>query len=81
MEGKARLREEALPKSLRPWASIIEDFEDDRGNENGYWVHLRDGWVCDESAAPHTIHEDTIRLCVRCLRHVRRDAAEVSSAY
>jgi len=49
----------------------VEAIEDDRGGDNGWWIHLRDGWICDTSAAPHTIHEDTIAECLRCLRESR----------
>lgn len=49
----------------------VAEVEDDRENENGWWIHLNDGWVCDTSAAPHTIHEDTFSECLKCLRQSR----------
>ncbi len=59
-----------LPKTLKRYAAKIVDVEDDRGNQNGWWVHLADGWKNsnDPVGVCHIIHEDTLAECVQELR-------------
>jgi hypothetical protein len=53
------------------YADRIEEIEDDREEDNGWWIYLKDGWVCETSSSCHTIHEDTITQCLKCLRQSR----------
>jgi hypothetical protein len=59
-----------LPKTLQRYAAKIVDVEDDRGNQNGWWVHLADGWrnSNDPIGISHIIHEDTLAVCAQELR-------------
>lgn len=59
-----------LPATLRPLAKRITDFEDDRINQNGYWVHLSAGWFSDYNET-HIIHEDTLAFCASLVRDAR----------
>lgn len=56
-----------LPKSLRPYAAVIEDVSDERQMGDGYWVYLKKGYYWDDPGL-HIVHEDTITECVRCLK-------------
>ncbi len=57
-----------MPKTLQPWADRISEYEDDRANQNGHWVHLKDGWI-NLFSETHMIHEDTVKECVEQMRH------------
>ena len=58
-----------LPKALHRFAHMIDDFEDQRGLQNGYWVHLKAGFF-NAPSETHIIHKDTIKDCVSLLREV-----------
>lgn len=60
---------ERLPKTLRKWAHLIEDVEDDRGSQNGWWVYLKNGFINPPSET-HQIHETTLAECARQLAEV-----------
>jgi hypothetical protein len=64
--NNAPIKPDKLPATLRRYAHRITDFEDDRRNQNGYWVHLAAGWwsPLDET---HIIHENTLTDCLRRL--------------
>jgi hypothetical protein len=58
-----------LPKSLHRFAEKIEDFENQRAIQNGYWVHLRTGFI-NPTSETHIIHETTLAECIVQLREV-----------
>jgi hypothetical protein len=64
-----------LPKSIEPFRFMLEDWEDDREEDNGYWAYLPQYSEVAESlsAAPHTIHEDSLRHIVYILKQVREE--------
>lgn len=48
----------------------ISEIEDDRGDRNGWWIHLRCGWVCTLMET-HSIHEDTVAECLKVWKSVK----------
>jgi hypothetical protein len=58
-----------LPATLKRYEHLIDDFEDDRGNQNGYWVYLKYGWRTIDDVV-HQIHEMTLRECALQLQCV-----------
>jgi hypothetical protein len=71
-----------LPKTLEQLRPQIVDFEDDRGDNNGYFVHLIAGLI-NTFDEVHFLHEDTLKLihnkfknnvkpcqCEECLRYL-----------
>ncbi len=56
----------SIPASLRRFSSLIESVEDDRKNQNGWWVYLKNGYICTSSET-HQIHEDTLSVCASIL--------------
>lgn len=50
-----------LPRQLKRHAKYIAEVIDERGSDEGIWVHLRSGW-CSEPGT-HVIHEDTFAEC------------------
>jgi hypothetical protein len=66
MNSKEQAKFDSIPKKYRDRVDEVEyDPENDMGR---WWIYLVDGWVCNISAAPHTIHEDSWRDCMDCLR-------------
>jgi len=63
-----------LPKALQQlqdkYPDIIEEIEDDRDHDNGYWVYLTDGWFSPDMES-RTIHEDTVKEVLAKFRNVR----------
>jgi hypothetical protein len=55
-----------MSKNLRAHR-LVEQVEDDRHNDNGYWCYLKPGFVC-ELTDTHCVHEDTVSECLRVLR-------------
>lgn len=58
-----------LPIALRRWKHIIEEIEDYRSqgpDGDGYWVHLKPGWV-NTLTETHSVHEDELKQCVEIL--------------
>ena len=55
-----------LPKSLRKYADRIDSVEDLRDTDEGYWIHLIEGWR-DYEGETHTINEPTLRESAKCL--------------
>jgi len=55
-------------KIPKKFLHMVTEIEDDRGENNGWWIYLKDGYRCDISAAPHTIHENTVKECIAQLR-------------
>jgi hypothetical protein len=51
-----------VPATLKKFAHMIDEVEDDRGNQNGWWVHLKNGWI-NTFSETHMIHEDTLAEC------------------
>lgn len=43
---------------------------DPSDTDDGYWFYIRAGFCCDASAALHTIHEDTLAQCEKCMREI-----------
>lgn len=60
-----------LPKSLRRFEDKIESIEDLRSSDEGFWVHLKTGWI-NTMDSTHSVHEDTITDCVREMRFVEQ---------
>ena len=56
-----------MPKSFARYADRIADIEDLRGQDEGIWVHLANGWRTMDGDT-HSIHENTVTECVRELR-------------
>ncbi len=55
-----------IPASLRRFAKYIEDIEDyrDQGpGGDGYWIHLKKGYI-NAPYEVHHIHEDNITQCI-----------------
>lgn len=46
---------------------LVEEVEDDRANDNGWWAYLKPGWRSLEQT--HQVHEDTVRECLEQLRY------------
>ncbi len=57
-----------LPKTLQPLADRIDEVEDDRANQNGWWVYLKLGWQDRYNPTCHQIHEDTLKECASIVR-------------
>jgi hypothetical protein len=55
----------ALPKGLHPMVDtgLIEDFDDERDEDNGYWLYLVNGYLSAYETS--AIHERTIADCKR----------------
>jgi hypothetical protein len=60
-----------LPKTLRPYANIIEEFDDERPYGEGYWVYLIDGWWSPDMETS-CVHEDTLAHCARKLKRCEK---------
>lgn len=61
----------SLPKTLQELLAIdarIDEILDERGDDNGYWIYFKPGWI-NEMTETHCIHEDTVRECLRQLRN------------
>ena len=50
-----------IPKCLR---ERVWEVEDDRGEDNGWWIHMVDGWITEPGDLCHSIHEDTWSECI-----------------
>ncbi len=61
-----------IPGTLRRVAFKIEEVEDDRGNQNGWWVYLKRGWKVRGLDILHSIHEDSLRDCLLETRMAER---------
>ena len=54
-----------IPATLKRYAHLIEEIEDYRSqgkDGDGYWVHLKPGWICTMTGV-HSVHEDNITQC------------------
>jgi hypothetical protein len=59
-----------IPASLRRWAPMIEEIEDYRNqgpDGDGYWVHLKPGFV-NTLHEVHSVHEDNIGQCAEVFK-------------
>jgi hypothetical protein len=65
----ARSKIMPIPSTLKRYADKIQCVDDDRNNQNGWWVHLKNGWINPQSET-HMIHEDTLKQCLAQLREV-----------
>lgn len=54
-----------VPKKLQ---GRVEEIHHD---SDGYWVYLSKGWCWDDEGL-HTIHEDTQKEVLSCLRYTQR---------
>jgi len=64
----------ALPRSLQPYAEMIEEVSDERreaDGDSGYWVYLRPGYIHPDDEV-HCVHRDTLRECAREMKNVQR---------
>ena len=43
-----------IPGNLRRFAAKIEDVEDARASQNGWWIYLKQGWIHQHDT--HQIH-------------------------
>jgi hypothetical protein len=69
----------ANAKPMRTPASIrrhplVRDISDERANGDGFWIYLKNGWVCSNSEC-NAVSEDTLEEAVACLRRVYFDEA------
>ncbi len=72
------MAEQTIPATLRRWAHMIEEIEDYRAqgpDGDGYWVHLKPGWVLRPDGV-HSIHEDNITQCAAMFPRVERCGCE-----
>ena len=53
-----------IAKKYQERVSVIESETDD--GEASWWIYLNDGWCWEPGL--HTIHEDTQREALQCLR-------------
>lgn len=44
-------------KLLKKYGHMIESISDERGNGDGIWVYLKDGFIWDNDT--HQVHEET----------------------
>lgn len=58
-----------IPKTLQRFADKIDAIEDLRGSDEGYWIHLRAGWI-NTMDGTHSVLKDTITECARAMRFV-----------
>jgi hypothetical protein len=57
-----------IPATLKRYAHRIDEVEDDRGNQNGWWVYLVPGLCRLGSPQEHIVHEDTLAICAQEVR-------------
>ncbi len=58
-----------LLKLKAKYPEIIADLIDETGEDNGYWIYLKSGYVCPEMECG-IIHERTIRECAKLFKTV-----------
>jgi len=55
----------------------VEYISDERRDNGGIWVYLKEGWYNAEQSGPadrlHQIHEDTVRECCDILKYVEQE--------
>lgn len=59
-----------IPTSHKPYATYIDEIEDYRSqgkDGDGYWVHLKYGYINTQSET-HSIHEDNISQCLEIFK-------------
>lgn len=59
-----------IPATLQRYAAMIDEIEDyrDQGPDgDGYWVHLKPGFICTLHGV-HSVHEDNITQCATVFR-------------
>lgn len=59
-----------IPATLKRYAHLIEDIEDYRSqgkDGDGYWVHLKPGWI-NTLTETHFVHEDNITQCLEVFK-------------
>lgn len=56
-----------IPRCLQKYAHMIARTSDERSSGDGFWVHLKDGWLWDGGS---TIHEATPTACARVMKEV-----------
>lgn len=59
-----------IPTSLKPYAIYIDEIEDYRSqgkDGDGYWVHLKYGYINTQSET-HSIHEENISQCLEIFK-------------
>lgn len=59
-----------IPASLNRFAKYIDSIEDYRSqgpDGDGYWVHLKPGWICTLTEV-HSVHEDNITQCLEVFK-------------
>ena len=62
-----------IPASLKRFEKYIDEIEDYRiqGPEgDGYWIHLKPGWI-NSADQIHMIHEDNIARCIEKFQYVK----------
>lgn len=71
-----------IPKTLQKLQDKhpdkIDEIEDDRGNDNGYWIHLKDhcadhiGMGHKADGCRHSIHKFTAAECASAFRDIKK---------
>lgn len=51
------------------YLSAINDISDERNNDDGFWIYLKEPYFNRESEG-RIIHEETIKDCIRILKEV-----------
>jgi len=52
----------SLPKTIAAYADIIDDVSDERLNDDGWWIYLKNGYR-HSWMETHVVHEDTLKEC------------------
>ena len=59
----------SIPKTLQKYADRISYVDDERRDDNGWWVGLKDGWQDRYNPQCHTVHEDTLKECATIVKN------------
>lgn len=61
-----------MPRIAKKYEHMVEEVEDDRINNNGWWIYLKDGYITTTTDC-HTIHEDTWKQAYDALKNTITD--------
>lgn len=61
-------------KGLLPFADVIEEVSDERGNDDGIWIYpVRATQAAEGICSPSQLHEDTIKTLIPQIRAVAKE--------
>lgn len=63
----------SLPKGLQKLLDDprVQSIEDERNEDNGYWVYLVNGWF-NPYLETHCIHEDTVKAVLDQMKDIEK---------